>query len=137
MIEVLPAGNAGLMQGILDRMNVGGAARVRVYGGTRQPAGATPTAPLIALVLLADLAGTIDPTTGDLILAVGSDTIVLLGSTPTWGVVHSGEDQPLFNCDVRLSTGVDTGQELVIAAPDGFYSGAILRVQSGTFSARP
>jgi hypothetical protein len=118
-------------------MNTGGAARVRLYGSTRPPANTTTLLPLVALILLADLAGVIDGTTGDLILSIGAETTVLLGTTPTWARVFSGEDQQLFDCDARLSTGADTGQELVIAAPDGFYLGAILRIQSGTLSARP
>lgn len=137
MIEVVQAGNAALMQGLLDRINTGGAGRVRLYGGTRPLASAEPSSPLVALVLLADLAGVIDVTTGDLLLAVGAETVVLLGAAPTWARVFSGEDQHVFDCDARLSTAANTGQEIVVAAPAGFYAGALLRIQSGTFSARP
>lgn len=137
MIEVVPAGNAALMQSLLDRMNTGGAARVRLFGGTRPLASAEPGSPLVALVLLADLAGVIEGPTGDLILSIGADTTVVLGTAPEWARVYSGEDQQLFDCDARLSSATDTGQELVLDAPDGFYAGAILRIQSGTFSARP
>lgn len=137
MIEVVGAGNAALMQGLLDRMNSGGAARVRLYTGTRPAASAPTTAPLVGLVLLADMAGTVDPVTGDLSLSVGADTVVLLGSAPTWARISNGDEEHLFDCDARLSTSSDLGQEIVVAAPDGFYSGAILRIQSGTFSARP
>lgn len=137
MIEVVPAGNAGLMQGLLDRMNIGGAARIRLYGGSRPPALTAPSSPLVALVLLADLAGIIDGPTGDLLLTPGAETTVSVGTAPTWARVESGEGQQLFDCDARLSTALDTGQEIVVAAPAGFFAGALLRIQSGTFSARP
>ena len=137
MIEVVPAGNAGLMQGLLDRMNIGGAARIRLYGGSRPPALTAPSSPLVALVLLADVAGTIDGPTGDLLLTPGAETTVSVGTAPTWARVESGEGQQLFDCGVRLSTAPDTGQEIVVAAPAGFFAGALLRIQSGTFSARP
>lgn len=137
MIEVVKGGNAGLMQGLLDRMNIGGAAQVRLYAGTRPPAASSTAAPLVALVLLADLAGTIDPANGDLILDTGSDTTVLIGSAPTWARIQNGGGEHLFDCDARLSTSPDLGQEIVLIAPAGFYTGALLRIQSGTFSARP
>ena len=137
MIEVVPAGNAGLMQGLLDRMNIGGAARIRLYGGSRPPALTAPSSPLVALVLLADLAGIIDGPTGDLLLTPGAETTVSVGTAPTWARVESGEGQHLFDCDARLSTSPDTGQEIVVVAPTGFFAGALLRIQSGTFSARP
>ena len=137
MIEVVPAGNAGLMQGLLDRMNIGGAARIRLYGGSRPPALTAPSSPLVALVLLADLAGIIDGPTGDLLLTPGAETTVSVGTAPTWARVESGEGQQLFDCDARLSTAPDAGQEIVVAAPAGFFAGALLRIQSGTFSARP
>ena len=137
MIEVVPAGNAGLMQGLLDRMNIGGAARIRLYGGSRPPALTAPSSPLVALVLLADLAGIIDGPTGDLLLTPGAETTVSVGTAPTWARVENGEGQHLFDCDARLSTSPDTGQEIVVAAPAGFFAGALLRIQSGTFSARP
>lgn len=137
MIEVVKDGNAALMQGLLDRMNSGGAARVRLYGGSRPTASTPASAPLVALVLLADMAGTISATNGDLVLGVGSDTVVLIGSSITWARVFNGDEEHLFDCDARLSTATDTGQELVVVAPDGFYAGALLRIQSGTFSARP
>ena len=137
MIEVVPAGNTGLMQGLLDRMNSGGAARIRLYGGSRPPALTAPSSPLVALVLLADLAGIIDGPTGDLLLTPGAETTVSVGTAPTWARVENGEGQQLFDCDARLSTAPDTGQEIVVAAPAGFFAGARLRIQSGTFSARP
>lgn len=137
MIEVVKAGNAGLMLGLLDRIGLGGAGQVRLYTGTRPTASSAPSGTLVALLLFADLAGTIEVTTGDLLIDQGPESVVLVGSAPTWARVHNGDDEHLFDCDVRLSTVPDTGQELVVDAPDGFYTGAIIRILSGTFSARP
>lgn len=134
MIEVVAAGNAGLMAGLLDRMGQGGAARARLYSGTRGP---TPSTPLIAVVLFADVAGTIHPATGDLLVAVGAECLLLQSTAPTWAQVFNGTDEHLFDCDARVSTDADTGQELVIAAPDGLYAGALVQIQSGTLTARP
>lgn len=134
MIEVVPAGNAGLMSGMLDRMGQGGAARARLYSGARSP---TPSTPLIALVLFADVAGAIDPTTGDLLVAVGVESLLLQSTGPTWAQVFNGNDEHLFNCDARTTADADTGQELVVAAPAGLYAGALVQIQSGSISARP
>lgn len=134
MIEVMPVGNAGLMSGMLDRMGQGGAARARLYSGSRSP---TPSTPLIALVLFADAAGTIDPVTGDLQVTDGVESLLLQSTAPTWAQVFNGNDEHLFDCDARVSTDADTGQEVVIAAPAGLYAGALVQIQSGTFSARP
>ena len=137
MIEVVPAGNAGLMQGLLDRMNSGGAARIKLYGGSRPSALTAPSSPIVALVLLADVAGTIDGPTGDLLLTPGAETTVGVGTAPAWARVENGSGEHLFDCDARLSTAPATGQEIVVVAPAGFFAGALLRIQSGTFSARP
>ncbi|MBY0464410.1 MAG: hypothetical protein K2W33_05660 [Burkholderiales bacterium] len=134
MIEVVAAGNAGLMTGLRDRMGQGGAARARLYSGTRSP---TPSTPLIALVLFADVTGIIDPTTGDLLVAEGVECLLLQSTAPTWAQVFNGNDEHLFNCDARTTADADTGQELVIAAPAGLYAGALVKIQSGTLSARP
>lgn len=137
MIEVVKGGNAGLMLGLLDRINTGGAGRVQLYAGSRPSAGASPSSTLVALLLFADLAGTLDSSTGDLLLSQGAESVVLVGTAPTWARVSSGENEHLFDCDARLSTAPDTGQELVVEAPAGFYTGAIIRILSGSFSARP
>lgn len=137
MIEVVKAGNAGLMLGLLDRIGLGGAGQARLYTGTRPQASASPSGTLVAQLLFADLAGTIEVTTGDLLLSQGPESVVLVGSAPTWARVYNGDNEHLFDCDVRLSTASDTGQELVVAAPAGFYAGAIIRILGGTFSARP
>lgn len=137
MIEVVKGGNAGLMLGLLDRINTGGAGRVQLYAGSRPSASASPSGTLVALLLFADLAGTIDSSTGDLLLAQGAESVVLVGTAPTWARVSSGNNEHLFDCDARLSTAPDTGQELVVEAPAGFYTGAIIRILSGAFSARP
>lgn len=131
MIDVLPAGNAGLMSGLLDKMGQGGAARVRLYGGTRGDSAAV----LVAMVLLSVPAGTIDPATGALHLQPGSQAVVLAAVPPTWCVVHNGADAPLFVAGARLVTAPDEAQELVVDAPDGFYAGALLQVTSGTLTA--
>lgn len=136
MIEVLAAGNAGLMGGLLDRMGQGGAARVRLYTGARPAAANAPTGNLIAVVYLAEPAGYVH-TDGDLVLATGVDSTLLLSAAPTWARVFDGNENQLFDCDARLSPDADTGQEIVVAAPAGLYAGALLRIQSGTFSARP
>ena len=136
MIEVVAAGNAGLMSGLLDRMGQGGACRVRLYGGVRPAAGGTPATSLISLVLLDEPAGTID-VNGDLILTPGVESAVLVGVTPTWARVSNGNEEHLFDCDARLSTAPDANQEIVVIAPSGFYAGALLQIQSGFFSARP
>lgn len=136
MIEVVAAGSAGLMAGLRDRMGAGGAARVRLYTGTRPLASAEPTGSLVAVAYLAEPAGTVDAN-GDLILSTGVDSTLLLGSAPTWARVSDGNDVQLFDCDARLSTAANTGQEIVVVAPAGLYAGALVRIQSGTFSARP
>lgn len=137
MIEVVKAGNAGLMLGLLDRIGTGGAGQVRLYAGARPAASAAPSGTLVALLLFADVAGTIEAATGDLVVSQGPESVVLVGLPPTWARVSSGENEHLFDCDARLSTGADIGQELVVSAPDGFYAGAIIRILGGTFSARP
>lgn len=137
MIEVVKGGNAGLMLGLLDRIGAGGAGKVNLYSGVRPSASAAPSGTLVALLLFADLAGVIDSSTGDLLLAQGAESVVLVGAAPTWARVFSGSNEHLFDCDARLSTAADDGQELVIDAPDGFYTGAIVRILGGTFSARP
>lgn len=136
MIEVVAAGNAGLMAGLLDRMGQGGAARIRLYTGSRPAAADAPTGSLISLVYLAEPAGVVQ-VNGDLLLSVGVDSTLLLGSAPTWARVFDGNETQLFDCDARLSTDANTGQEIVVAVPSGLYAGALMRIQSGTFSARP
>jgi hypothetical protein len=84
----------------------------------------------------AEPAGTIN-STGSLVLTVGIESAVLAGVTPTWARVLNGNEEQLFDCDARLSSSADTGQELVVQAPSGFYAGALLQIQSGTFSALP
>lgn len=136
MIEVVAAGNAGLMSGLLDRMGAGGAARIRLYAGTRIAASDTAPSNPVAVVYLAEPAGVIQPG-GDLLLSPGVDSVLLLGSAPTWGRVFDGNDVPLFDCDARVSTAPDAGQEIVVVAPAGLFPGALLRIQSGTLSALP
>lgn len=136
MISVAAAGNGGLMRGLLERMGQGGAARVRLYSGARQAPGAAPASPLVALVLLAAPAGVIDAV-GDLVLSPAAQSLLLQSTAPTWATVSDGNDELLFDCDARTSADADLGQELVIAAPAGLYAGALLQIQSGTFSARP
>lgn len=136
MIEVVSSGNAGLMAGLLDRMGHGGASRIRLYTGTRPAASSVATGSLVAVVYLAEPAGVVQPN-GDLLLSVGVDSTLLLGSAPTWARVSDGNDVQLFDCDARLSTAANTGQEIVVSAPSGLFAGALLRIQSGTFSARP
>lgn len=136
MIEVVAAGNAGLMAGLLDRMGAGGAARIRLYTGVRPAAAAPATGSLVAVVYLAEPAGAVQAN-GDLLLTTGVDSTLLLGSAPAWARVFDGNDVQLFDCDARLSTAADTGQEIVVVAPAGLYAGALMRIQSGTFSARP
>lgn len=136
MIEVVAAGNAGLMAGLLDRMGQGGAGRVRLYSGVRPAASASAATPLIALVLLDEPAGSVD-VNGDLILTPGVESTLLQSTAPTWARVFDGNDIQLFDCDARVSTAADTGQEIVIVAPAGLYTGALVQIQSGTFSARP
>jgi hypothetical protein len=136
MIEVVAAGNTGLMAGLLDKMGQGGAARIRLYAGTRPSAADPAPGALVALVYLAEPAGVIQAN-GDLLLTVGVESTLLQSTAPTWGRVFSGNEQHLFDCDARVSTAPDLQQEIVVAAPDGLYAGALLRIQSGTFSARP
>jgi hypothetical protein len=136
MIEVAAAGSAGLMTGLLDRMGQGGAGRVRLYSGVRPSASASATTPLIALVLLDEPAGAVD-VNGDLILTPGVESTLLQSTAPTWARVFDGNENQLFDCDARVSTAADTGQEIVIVAPAGLYTGALVQIQSGTFSARP
>jgi hypothetical protein len=137
MIEVVTEGNAGLMAGLLERMGAGGAARVHLYGGARPAANAAASGTLVAVVYMAEPAGTINTATGALELAPGIEAAVLAGVTPTWARVSNGNESHLFDCDARLSIGVNLGQELVVAAPNGFYAGALLQIQSGTFTALP
>lgn len=136
MIEVAAAGNAGLMAGLLDRMGQGGAARIRLYAGARAAASDPALGPLVAVVYLAEPAGVVQAN-GDLLLTVGVDSTLLQSTAPTWGRVFNGNEQHLFDCDARVSTAPDLRQEIVVAAPGGLYAGALLRIQSGTFSARP
>lgn len=136
MIEVVAAGNVGLMGGLLDKMGQGGAARVRFYSGTRPASNAGPATPLIALVLLAEPAGALDAN-GDMQLTPGVESLLLQSTAPTWARVFNGNEEHLFDCDARPSTAIDAGQELVITAPSGLYAGALLQIQSGTLSARP
>lgn len=136
MIEVVASGNAGLMAGLLDRMGQGGAARVRLYSGTRPAASNPATGTLISVVYLAEPAGTIGAN-GDLNLTPGVESVVLVGTAPTWARVFNGNEEHLFDCDARLSTAANTGQEIVVTAPAGFLAGAMLQIQSGAFSARP
>lgn len=135
MIEVVSAGNSALMSGLLDSMNSGGAARVRLYSGARPAASASPSVPLVAQVLFADIAGTI-AVNGDLQISAGVPSLLLQSTVPTWGRVFNGNDEHLFDCDVRLSGAADTGQEIVIAT-SGTIAGALVQILSGTFSARP
>lgn len=132
MIEVAAQGNVGLMVGMLDKMGQGGAARARLYTGLR---GDTST--LVAVVYFADVAGAVNATTGALELAVGVESLVQNSTAPTWARVSNGNEQHLFDCDARLSTTADTGQELVITAPSGFYAGASVQITSGAFTALP
>lgn len=136
MIEVVAAGNAGMMAGLLDRMGFGGAARIRLYTGSRPAASDPPSGSLVSVVYLAEPAGVVQ-VNGDLLLTTGVDSTLLMGSAPTWARVFDGNDVQLFDCDARISTAPDTGQEIVVAAPAGMFPGAFLRIQSGTFSALP
>jgi hypothetical protein len=131
VIEVATAGNQGMMAGLLDKLNQGGAARVRLYAGVRPS-----TATLIAVVYLAEPAGTL-AADGSLVLTVGIESVVLLGTAPTWARVSNGAEDHVFDCDARLSTAANTGQEIVVTAPNGFYAGALVQIQSGVFSALP
>lgn len=131
MIEVLPAGNAALMSGLLDKLGQGGAGRLRIYGGTRSDSAAV----LVSMVLLAEPAGAIDPTTGALHLQPGAQAVVLAAVQPTWCIADSGSGDPLFVAGARLVTAPDDNQEVVVQAPDGFYAGALLQVTSGTLTA--
>jgi hypothetical protein len=119
------------MSGLLDKMGQGGAARVRLYAGVRPS-----TATLVSVVYLAEPAGTINAQ-GSLALVPGIESAVLNSTTPTWARVSNGSEEHLFDCDARLSTAADTGQEIVVAAPSGFFAGALLQIQSGVFSALP
>jgi len=135
MIEAAVHGSAGMMAGLLDKMGQGGAARVRLYSGARPAISDPPATALIAVVYLDEPAGEIID--GELVLTPGIESTVLLGTAPTWARVFDGNENQLFDCDARLSSAADTGQELVVAAPSGFYAGALLQIQSGTFSALP
>jgi len=87
-------------------------------------------------VYLAEPAGTVQAN-GDLVLTTGIDSVLLMSAAPTWARVLDGNEVQLFDCDARVSTAANTGQEIVIAAPGGLYAGALVRIQSGTFSALP
>lgn len=136
MIEVVSSGNAGLMTGLLDRMGQGGAARARLYNGARISSSAEATSPLIAMILFDEPAGTID-VNGDLLLTTGTRSTLLVGAAPTWARVFNGNEEHLFDCDARVATAINTGQELVLTAPAGLYVGGLVQIVSGTFSARP
>lgn len=130
MIEVAEAGNAGLMGGLLDRMGFGGAARVAVYGSDRPL-----TTTLVTTVYLAEPAGSILPN-GNLSLVPGVQSVVVNASTPKWGRVLNGLGEALFDCDVRLSGAPDLNQEIVLDTPN-LAVGALVQIQSGTFSTLP
>lgn len=116
-----------MMAGLLDRMSGG---RVAVYSGTRPS-----TATLVATVYLAEPAGAVG-VGGDLVLAVGIQSAVVNAATPSWGRVSNGLGEHLFDCDVRLSSAADTGQEIVLATAT-LAVGALVQIQSGTFSTLP
>lgn len=130
MIEVQAAGNSGMMAGILDKLGQGGAGRVSLYSSARPD-----TSTLVATVYMAEPAGTLQ-INGDLLLVPGVQSVVVHASVPVWGQVLNGAGEALFKCDVRLSGAADTGQELVIAAT-GVVVGALVQIQSGTFSTLP
>ena len=121
------------MAGLLDRMGQGGAARAHIYGGARQALGSVPSTPLLCVAFFADIAGTVNAA-GALVLASGAESAIILPGTPTWARIYSGNMDHLFDCDVRLSSAADAGQELVVYAVT-LYAGALVRILSGSFSA--
>lgn len=135
MIEVVAAGSAGLMSGLRDKMLQGGGSRALLYSGVRPAASAAPSVLLIAQVLFASDVGVVNGL-GDLILSTGTASILLQTTTPTWARVVNGNDEHLFDCDVRLSGAADMGQELVITTT-ATIAGALVLIVGGTFSARP
>lgn len=135
MIEVAAGGNSGLMGGLLDRMSFGGGSKAYLYSGARPPLEGTPSTAIICTVLFQSVAGTINSTTGDLVIAEGVESAIVASGTPTWARVVDGNEAHLFDCDVRLSSQPDLGQELVVAST-GLYIGALLKILSGSFSAR-
>ena len=124
MITVHPAGNAGMMSGLLNAMTLG---RVRLYSSDDT---------LVCTVYLAEPPGTINAS-GDLVLSPGIESAITSPKIPVRGEVHTDAGSHLFDCSVRLSSAPNANEELVIAAPNGFYVGALVQIQSGTFSTLP
>lgn len=137
MTDVEVVGNVALMSGLLDRMGQGGACRAYIYSGARVASDVTPPGALVSVVYFAEPAGVVNATTGVLTLAPGVQSAVLAGVTPSWARIKNGNDEHLLTVSARLSTQADNDEELVVVAPAGFYTGALLQLLSGTVSALP
>lgn len=112
------------MAGLLNAMALG---RVKLYSSDDT---------LVCTVYLAEPPGTLDAN-GDLILSPGVQSAVTSPKTPVRAEVHNDAGDHLFDCAARLSSAPNANEEIVIAAPNGFYAGALVQIQSGTLSARP
>lgn len=117
------------------RTTLGGEATITLYPGVRPAPGVAAGVAPIAVCALANPAGEVDMA-GDFLLAPSEDAQLTSSSVPTWARFHGTGGAWVMDCDARLNTEADAGQEIVIAAP-ALYAGAFVRIASGAFSARP
>lgn len=138
MIKISTDLNAAMMQAVISRIGVAGAGFVKLYPAPR--AANLATAPANASVCTMTLAlpcGITNATTGALEFTATDNVGVngqITSATPfTWARLFDGSGVAVQDCDARLSSAADAGQELVIGATAVFV-GAFLRIASGVFS---
>lgn len=101
------------------------------YSGARPANGVASTA-VVANVPFASPAGVV--VDGVLQIAIANSAEVISDAEPTWARLKNSNGDFLADCDCRLTSVDDVGQEFVIDALE-LYTGASLKITSGAFSA--
>lgn len=103
---------------------------VVLYDGVRPLPGELSGA-IVAVIPFATPAGSVDD--GKLQITLTSASSILGSNPPTWARLFDSQSNWLADCDARLTSVDDAGQEFVIDALE-LYTGAEIRLSSGTFS---
>lgn len=118
------------LQASLALLNLApGPALILLYAGPRPAPGEAPAGALLATLALAAVAGTIDATAGQIVLAVPIEAQVVAGGEAAWARVIDGAGAWWSDASVSV---VGEGGEIQLEAAT-LYAGGLVRLISAVF----
>lgn len=138
MIGLTPATNAALMAALIARLDAGGAAYCKPFGGVRPATGGAADSAAICTITLALPCAALDAVTGALLLTptdnAGTNGQILRAVAPTWVQFYTAAGDVVMDLSARLAAAPDLGEEVVLSAT-ALNVGAFMRLASGGFTA--